>query len=163
MSAASLPCSSTPDMWNLTFQSLAIRQTLNVSDGSLWVARQSGKTFDVADASHLYLAPWEMKSAFLCHSHCAHWSHRWGGGLEVAGRGQMRPHLDRPRILPVLTLVARAAPCLSPSKDACPLVRPEQAASPMSPLASLLPVREAKSGVLNPRDTHQRPNGVRGC
>lgn len=110
-------CSSTPDIWNLTFPSLAIRQTRNVSDGSLLSCRQSGNTFDVADASHLYLMRWEMKAVLLRYPYCAHWSHKWGIGRFGDG-GQIMPHLDKPGVLPALALVSWDY--WLPLKDSCP-------------------------------------------
>lgn len=123
---------------------------MSVTDLS-WVARQSGNTFDLADTSHLYLARWETKAVLLRYPHCAlpevgSWEGRGGG-----------PHLDRPRILPALAPVARDAPRLSTAIKGCLPTGATRVGccSPMSPLSSLLPVKEAKSDGLNPPTTHQ--------
>ncbi|KAI9547889.1 hypothetical protein NQZ68_012906 [Dissostichus eleginoides] len=42
-----------------------------------------------------------------------------GGGLVCRGKGQMRPHLDRPHILPTLTPVSQDAPHLSAAIKGC--------------------------------------------
>lgn len=87
-----------------------------------------------------------MKSVFLQRPRCVRWSHRWGGVREGDDRWDpiwtdlLSCQLS-PRWLETL-LVYR-----QPSKDACPPLQTEQAASPMSPLASLLPV-EAKSDTI---------------
>lgn len=71
-----------------------------------------------------------MKSVLLCRPHCAHSSHRWGGMREG---WQMRPHLDRPHILPALTPVARDAPRLSATIKGCLPTVATKTASPISP------------------------------
>lgn len=89
---------------------------------------------------------WCSSLSPLVGPHCVRWSHRWGGVRERDDRWDpiwtdlLSCQLS-PRWLETL-LVYR-----QPSKDACPPLRPEQAATPMSPRASLLPV-EAKSDTL---------------
>lgn len=121
---------------------------MSVTDLS-WVARQSGNTFDLAEASHLYLARWETKAVLLRYPHCAHWSHKWGVGGGPIWTDLVSCQLS-PRWLETLLDYRQ------PSKDACPPAPPEWAAAVRwAPLASLLPVKEAKSDGLNPPTTHQ--------
>ena len=122
MPAASPLCSSTPDIWNLTFPSLAIRQTWNVSDGSLlscppirehfWCSRRLSSLLGAVGDEGCF------STVLIVHIEAT---------SEEFGRVQMRPHLDRPRILPALALVAWDH--RQPSKDACPPAPPEWAAA----------------------------------
>lgn len=104
-------------------------------------------TLDVPGTSHLHLEWFEMESLLLvCPIVRGEPVFREGLG----GKGQMRPHLDRPCILPTLTPVAKDAPHSSAAIKGClPTSTPWVGCQLDESLASLLTKRGESRKLLN--------------